>query len=118
MRESLCPAGTMRAALSIGMPGARNATSLVVATGRVAELTKKILRDDTGAAARADAAESVTLSKERRFEVASATVTVMRAWLAAHTFHLLDPAETLAASAAKLADRKERSVLSGSGDHR
>lgn len=81
--------------------------ALVVAAGRVAELTKKAVRDD--------AAE---LTETRRAALRDAIASVGRAWAGTVAYYLLDTEHVLAANAAKLTDRKSRGVLSGSGDHR
>lgn len=83
------------------------AVEVVIAAGRVAEIVKKMIRDDGG-----------ELSPARRDAIVVALGRVADAWLALNAAAELDPAETARANIEKLLDRKRRQVLSGSGDDR
>lgn len=80
---------------------------LVIAAGRVAELTKKALRDDAG-----------ELTPQRRCALLAQVEVLRTAWVGVHGALGLDPVATLAGNAAKLGSRLERGVIQGSGDNR
>lgn len=100
-----------QASLAAGVGQVRAASdplmALVITAGRVQELVKKAVRDDGN-----------VLSSARREDLAVALADVLGAWMDVHTRTGLDPSETADANIAKLADRRARHVLSGSGDHR
>ncbi len=79
----------------------------VVVAGRVQEVIKKLMRDDAG-----------TMSSERRALLVDRLTALVGAWLKVHAAYGLDPHDTVAANAVKLASRKDRGVLQGSGDNR
>lgn len=81
--------------------------ALTIEAGRTAETMKKALRDDAG-----------QLSAARCTTLVTALARVTGAWLTVHQEYQLDPAVTLDANLAKLADRADRGVLTGSGDSR
>lgn len=80
---------------------------LCVAVGRVAEIVKKIHRDGEG-----------QLSKERASRLAEALEAVLNSSARVAWTFGLRLEELAQANADKLASRKARGVLSGSGDHR
>lgn len=84
-----------------------DATWLVITAGRIAENAKKALRDDSG-----------TLTPSRTATLLTLLPALARTWAGVHGAHGLRMADTLVANAAKLADRRDRGVLTGSGDHR
>lgn len=79
----------------------------VVVAGRVQEVIKKLMRDDDG-----------SMTSERRALLEDRLTALVGAWLKVHASYGLDPHDTVAANAAKLASRKDRGVLQGSGDNR
>jgi NTP pyrophosphatase (non-canonical NTP hydrolase) len=101
------PYDDVQHAATLTCPRPNAVVALVVAAGRAGEKVKKVLRDDAG-----------ILSKARRNELTEALASVLATWLAVHERYGLDPAVTAQANLAKLADRRRRSVLTGSGDTR
>lgn len=81
--------------------------ALVIAAGRIAELVKKAIRDDSGA-----------LTDARRGALIESLGRLAAAWLALHAAHGLDPGATAQANVDKLLGRMRRDTIAGSGDER